>query len=88
MIKRAGTHGLPPRKVHCQKRVPVTGLEERTAPANSGPTAHGPDPAPLTPWLPLSLESRGIYDLGLMIYDLKKKQEFTAENAEKKKLKK
>jgi hypothetical protein len=58
MIKRAGTHGLPPRKAHSQKRAPVTGLEKRSAPASSGFTAHGPDPAPLTPWLPLPLDRR------------------------------
>jgi hypothetical protein len=33
------------------------GLAERTAPANSGHTAHGPDQVPLIPWLPLSLEN-------------------------------
>jgi hypothetical protein len=41
-------------------------------PRMTGHTGRGPDPAPLTPRLPLPPEPRGIYDLGLMIYDLKK----------------
>jgi len=57
-IKRTWTRGLPPQKAHCQKRVPVTGLEERTAPAYERNSAHGPDQVPLIPWLPLTLEPR------------------------------
>ena len=58
-IKRTWTRGLPPRNSRMTKssHAPVTGLEERTAPAIAEPV-HGPDQVPLIPWLPLPLENR------------------------------
>lgn len=57
MIKRTGTHGLPPSS-HKARPLPRVGQNvnggrwERFAPASSGITGRGHDPVPLTPRLP------------------------------------
>ena len=61
LIKRTGTHGLPP-EAHGFYPWDRRALEaprpgQWRTPGFPGTTAHGPDPVPLIPWLPLTLEN-------------------------------